>query len=112
MRLLDELGRADENEQRRDYDPAGGGHQGLLQTLPVRGDAPRTVHEPRIPVPAPASVRIEPQIFLEALMGARPRPVGQIGRDRFRSLRDRAEAVAVRAHEALNLVDPSGMDAR
>lgn len=51
MGLLDQLGRPAANEQRRNCDPARSRDQGFLEPQPVRGDPPRAVDEPWIPMP-------------------------------------------------------------
>ena len=79
----------------------------------ARADPALAIQEARVPVPAPAAVRMQPQILLQPLVRARPRPVRQIGGDRVGGLRDRAEALLrMRAHEALDLCDASTVDAR
>ena len=86
---------------------------GRLRDAVAAVDREAAVEKAWIPVPAPAAVGMEPQVLLQPLGRARPRPVRQIGGDRVGRLLDRGEPDArVGAHEALHLGDAGEIDPR
>ena len=92
MLLLHQFGGRAAHQQRRNGDPARGLDQRLLDLVGARADPAPALEEARVPVPAPAAVGMQPQVLLQPLVRARPRPVRQIGGDRVGGLGDRAEA--------------------
>src|SRR3990167_5955680 len=63
------------------------------------------LHEPRIPVPAPATVLPEAQIFLETAERSGSRPMRQVVRDRISGFLDGGKTLAYAlGHEADDLL--------
>ena len=93
--LLHQFGGRAAHQQRRDGDAAGRPRPASARPRSRPGADPAAAfEESRVPVPAPAAVGMQPQVLLQPLVRARPRPVRQIGGDRVGGLRDRAEAFA------------------
>src|SRR4029079_17383866 len=91
--LLHQLRGSTAHQQRRDGNALRRRDQRLLDLVRTGADAAIACEKTRVPMPAPAAVRVQPQVFLQPLVGAWARPMRQIRRDCIRGLGNRAETL-------------------
>ena len=113
MRVLHQFGGAAAHQQRRHRDGLGGfDHRGLEHAMILR-EGSLALQDARVRMPAPAAVRVQPQVLAQAVMRARTLAVRQIFGDGVGGLCDRREPFGrARAHEVLDFCDALPIDPR